>query len=53
MIRKNFYLTESQEKWLIKSAEKTELSEAEVLRRALDYIISRKDLKDDIMYRRK
>ena len=52
MIRKNFFITEAQKKWLDKTSEKSGLPEAELLRRFLDYIMKRKDIEDEIMYRR-
>ena len=52
MIRKNFFITESQEKFLVKLAEKSELAEAELVRKFLDFIIERKEVLDEIMYRR-
>jgi hypothetical protein len=52
MIRKNFFITEAQGKWLGKVAYKSELSEAEFLRRILDWVIERNDLLDEIKYRR-
>lgn len=52
MIRKNFFITETQDKWLAKIAEKSELAEAELIRRVLDYISERKEITDELMYRR-
>ena len=52
MIRKNFFITENQKKWLNKISKSSTLPEAEILRRVLDYIMKRKDIEDEIMYRR-
>ena len=52
MVRKNFFITKTQDKWLVKTAEKSELSEAELLRRILDYVVERKEVMDEIMYRK-
>ena len=52
MVRKNFFITEAQQKWIVKTAEKNELAEVELIRRILDYIAERKEVVDEIMYRR-
>jgi len=52
MVRKNFFITEIQDRWLTRTAKKSGLSEAELMRRILDYIVERDEIIDEIMYRR-
>lgn len=52
MVRKNFFITEAQQKWVVETSEKQELAEVELIRRILDYVAERKEILDEIMYRR-
>lgn len=52
MVRKNFFITETQNEWIIETAQKDNLSEVELVRRIFEYIANREDIIDEIMYRR-
>lgn len=52
MVRKNYFLTEVEVKWISKNAKKHELKEAEFVRRLFDFLIERKDVLNEIMYKR-